>query len=244
MPANNSNMYFIYIDESYDQTHYAYSAVFINAFMWNQYFKNLLVWRKRWFDDYGIPSNYELHATEFVGGHGKYPVNRDKAYRADLFYEAFGLIENMEGVSVINAITPSKEEHLRLFASMLNSINKKLEVQKATGILICDKGNEKKLTSIVRKMKKKNHIPYNSSSSTSGTRNIPLDRIVEDPLFKTSESSYFIQLSDFLAFSLLRNEKPLPKTQKKVKDAFNRLDKVLVKQASKEDKRNKGIVRV
>ena len=244
MPANNSNMYFIYIDESYDQTHYAYSAVFINAFMWNQYFKNLSDWRRRWFDDYGIPSNYELHATDFVGGRGEYPAKKDKAYRADLFYEAIGLIENMKGVSVINAITPSKKEHLELFAVMLNSINKKLEAQKATGILICDEGNENKLTSIVRKMKKQNHIPYNSSGSTSGTRNIPLDRIVEDPLFKTSESSYFIQLSDFLAFSLLRNEMPLPNTQQKVKDAFDQLDKILAKQASKEDKRNKGIIRV
>ena len=244
MPANNSNMYFIYIDESYDKTLYAYSAVFINAFMWNQYFKNLSDWRIRWFDDYGIPPDYELHATDFVGGRGEYPARKGKAYRADLFYEAIGLIENMKGVSVINAITPSKKEHLELFAVMLNSINKKLEAEKATGILICDEGNENKLTSIVRKMKKKNHIPYNSSGSTSGTRNIPLDRIVEDPLFKTSESSYFIQLSDFLAFSLLRNEKPLPNTQKKVKDAFNQLDQVLVKQASKKDKRNKGIVRV
>ena len=245
MPANNSNMYFIYIDESYDGTHYAYSAVFINAFMWNQYFKNLWVWRKRWFDNHGIPPDYELHATDFVGGRGEYPARKDKAYRADLFYEAVGLIENMEGVSVINALTRNKKIHLVLFEFMLNRINKKLEVQNATGILICDEGNENKLTSIVRKMKKQNHIPYNSSSSNkTGTQDIPLDRIVEDPLFKTSKSSYFIQLSDFLAFSLLRNEKPLPNTQKKVKDAFNQLDKVLVKQATKKDKRNKGIVRV
>lgn len=40
-------------------------------------------------------------------------------------------------------------------------------------------------------------------------RNISLERIIEDPLFKTPESSYFIQLLGFPVSSLLRNEKPL-----------------------------------
>lgn len=142
---SNSGMYLIYIDESYDETHYAYSAIFINAFNWNEYFNHVIKWRKEWFDKHQIPLDYELHATKFSGG-GK---------------------------------------------------------------------------------------------------NIPLDRIIEDPLFKTSKSSYFIQLSDFLAFSLLRNEKPLEgSTLEPVKTAFEQLDSVLVKVAFKGDKRGKGIIRV
>jgi hypothetical protein len=241
--SGHQNMYLIYIDESYDETHFAYSAVFINAFAWNDYFNHLVRWRRQWFDKHGIPLDYELHATKFVGGRGEFPGNRDKAFRATLFHEAIGVIEGIGGVEIINAITPTKSRNLTLFEWMLNRINRTLNAQNAFGILICDEGNENKLTAKVRQMKKANPIPYNTMGSVGSTRNIPLDRIIEDPLFKTSKSSYFIQISDFVAFSLLRNEKPLPTTQPMVQQAFDQLDRVLVKQANRYDPKKKGIVR-
>lgn len=241
------NMYLIYIDESYDETHYAYSAMFINAFRWNEYFEHMLKWRREWFNQHNIPLDYELHATKFVGGRGEHPFNCNKIFRASLFREAIGRIENMPDIRVLNGITNDKKQHMLLFEYMLNRINRTLDASNAFGVLICDEGNENKLTSIVRKMKKENHIPGNEYQRAFGynKQNIPLQRIIEDPLFKTSKSSYFIQLSDFLAFSLLRNEKPLEgSTLEPVKSAFEQLDNVLVKEAFRKDPRNKGIVRV
>ncbi len=238
----------MYIDESYDETHYAYSAMFVPAFQWNQYFEKLVTWRREWFEAHKIPLDYELHATKFVGGRGEFPANRDKNYRAVLFKEAIKRIENIDdGLKIINAITIDKKKHMLLFEYMLNRINNTLKAHQAFAVLICDEGNENKLTAIVRKMKKENHVPdrvdmygYNYAS-----RNLPLERIIEDPLFKTSKSSYFIQLSDFLAFSLLRNEKPLDgSTLEPVRTAFEQLDKTLVKVAFKSDPRKKGIIRV
>jgi len=203
------SLYFVYIDESYDETHYAYSAIFINAFAWNDTFKDVVNWRKKWFDQHNIPLDYELHATKFVGGRGEFPSNRNKTFRADLFFEAIGFIEGISGIFIINAITSNKRSHLTLFEYMLNRISRTLQTKGAIGILICDEGNEHKLTAKVRQMKKRNWIPNDSGLYPSGSRNIPLERIIEDPLFKTSKSSYFIQLADFVAFSLLRNEQPL-----------------------------------
>ncbi len=60
------NFYLIYIDESYDKTHYAYSAIFIPAFEWNKYFDSLLDRRREWYATHRIPLDYELHATKFV----------------------------------------------------------------------------------------------------------------------------------------------------------------------------------
>ena len=238
-----NNMYLVYIDESFDETHYAYSAIFINAFNWNDIFKQLVDWRMTWFQDYNIPLDYELHATKFVGGRGL-PVPRSKDIRADLFYKAIGFIEGISDIQIINAITPAKGKHLQLFEYMLNRINRTLQAKQAIGILICDEGNENKLTAKVRQMKKLNQIPNDFSYYPGGSRNIPLNNIIEDPLFKTSKSSYLIQLADFVAFSLLRNEKPLLTTQQKVKDAFEQLDKVLVKRAFSNDPSGKGIIRV
>lgn len=243
-----TNFYLVYIDESYDETHYAYSAMFVPAFQWNEYFNKLVAWRREWLNNHQIPLDYELHATKFVGGRGEFPSSRDKNYRAGLFKEAIQRIENIDdGLKIINAITTNKKKHMVLFEYMLNRINNTLKYNQSYGVLICDEGNEKKLTAIVRKMKKENPIPdrFDMYGYNSAYRNLPLERIIEDPLFKTSKSSYFIQLSDFLAFSLLRNEKPLDGTTlEPVRMAFDGLDKVLVKSAFKNDPRKKGIIRV
>ncbi|MCH9845480.1 MAG: DUF3800 domain-containing protein [Alphaproteobacteria bacterium] len=239
------NMYFIYIDESYDKTHYAYSAIFIDAFQWNNYFDKILQWRKEWYEEYGIPMDFELHATDFIGGRGEYPSNRNKTYRATLFHEAIQTIEKINDLKVINAITDNKKDSFKLFEYMLTRINTTLHKKNALGVLICDEGNENRLTAIVRRMKKENRVPpdYYHRQKGEPMRDLPLDSIIEDPLFKTSKSSYFVQIADFVAFSLLRNECPLPQTHKLVQTAFEQLDKSLLK-VFRKDPKKKGIIRI
>ena len=54
-----------------------------------------------------------------------------------------------------------------------------------------------------------------------------IDRILEDPFFKQSDQSYFIQLSDFCAYALLRQERPVEsKTRYGLDQAFNLLEPI------------------
>lgn len=65
-------------------------------------------------------------------------------------------------------------------------------------------------------------------------KNIPIDRILEDPLFKDSEQSYFIQLVDFCAYALLRRERPIhSKTKYGLDKAFDILSPILVRGLTK-----------
>jgi len=62
-----------------------------------------------------------------------------------------------------------------------------------------------------------NPIPshYNEWASGSSNQNIPTVRIIEDPVFKQSHRSYFLQLADFIAFALLKREvDPTPTIEK------------------------------
>lgn len=242
METQNQPVFLIYIDESYDPTHYAYSAIFVPVSKWNDIFQKILLWRKGLHQTHGIDVNGEIHSTEFVGGRGQPVSNRDKNYRAGLFNSFLKEIENLPYIQIINGITVDKRRHETLFEYVVTRINNMLKKNNAYGILICDEGDESKLISMVRKLKKENQIW--SCYAPGEHRSCPLDHIIEDPLFKTSKSSYFIQLADMVAFSLLRNEKPIPgQTLPAVQSAFNNLDKVLVKQAFSKDPRQKGIVR-
>lgn len=72
-----------------------------------------------------------------------------------------------------------------------------------------DKGSEVEITRIFRKMTVYNPIPSQFGSwDGARSKNIPLERIIEDPVFRDSQRSYLIQLADCAAFALLKREVP------------------------------------
>ena len=234
MNEQPKSMYFIYIDESYDEVHYCYSALFVPVFKWNDIFEEVFQWRKKLRNEYKIPFEYELHATKFISGSGAPHNNRDKDFRANIFNESFHFFNSLSNIYVIAGITGNKVKHLKLFNQLLNQIETSLREKNAFGVLICDEGNERKLISTVRRKRKK-------ITTSSEPLNLSLERIVEDPLFKTSTSSYFIQITDFISFGLLRSEHPSKNTRPLVQKAFNNLDKILNVESYQENR--KGIIR-
>lgn len=235
--------YLIYIDESYDETHFVYSALFISVAQWESCFKKVLEWRHKLQDEHGISYKAELHATEFVAGRGIKSTNHHKDYRANLFYQAFQFFETLDELTILNGITENKNNKDKLFDWVVNRINRTLKARNAYGVLVCDQGDEGTLVPLIRKMKKINLVPGRQEYG-GGFGDFPLKNIIEDPLFKNSKSSYFIQMADFIAFSLLRNEHPVSSTHAKVQSAFDQLDNRLIKVAFRDDPKGKGIVRV
>lgn len=111
-------------------------------------------------------------------------------------------------------------------------------------MLIWDEGKESQHRRLTRRMGVHNPIPsaYGMWETGNVTKNIPLEHILEDPVFKPSEQSYFIQLTDFVAYALLRREHPLPSRAKYgLHTAFDVLSPVLVTAASGTDP--EGIIR-
>jgi len=73
-------------------------------------------------------------------------------------------------------------------------------------------------------------------------KNIPITNIIEDPVFRQSHRSYFIQLVDFCAYALLQKERPTESRKKFGLDfAWTELVEILVFEANKKD--DCGIVR-
>lgn len=233
MKAQLESIYFVYIDESYDKTHFCYSCLLSLAFKWNYIFREILKWRKSLKDKYNIPLEYELHATKFISGSGEPHQNRNKDFRAKVFNESFKFFNKLPYSYIINGVTDNKMNHMALFDCLLNEIEKFLLKKNAYGVLICDEGNEKKLISMVRKKRKNNFISEKKSVN-------PLKRIIEDPLFKPSTSSYFIQITDFIAFSFLRSQNPIHTTRKLVKQSFKNLDEILIEN----NLERKGIIKI
>jgi hypothetical protein len=238
-------MHLVYIDDSRDEKFCVFSALAIAGDLWQSAFSGLREFRRNIRKSDGIYVYKELHAWEFVSGRGKISDKVVTKYRRnELFREKLKIIASLDGVRLLNAVFPAKQEVLA-FERLLNRINKNMQVSDSHAILICDEGNESTFTRLARKMHIYNPIVsrYGLWSDTGGkTKNIPIDRIIEDPFFKKSDQSYFIQCVDFCAYALLRRENQLASKNKYgLHQAFGELQPILVREASKYDP--EGIIR-
>ena len=84
-------------------------------------------------------------------------------------------------------------------------------------IIFADEGREAEITKVMRKMSVFNPIPsqFGKWKAGSATQNIPVERVIEDPIFKKSHQSFFLQLADCVAFALLKREVALTPNIKK-----------------------------
>ena len=248
-------MYIFYIDESgIPGKNKIYSAMGIPASSWRESLNSLISDRKLLYDAFGIKTRRELHAYKFINGRGNYG-KRKLSEKELLFIYSFllGQIVNLPNVKVLNAVGPA-DKSLIILEYLINRINRLMIEQNMNAILIFDNGNNRNIVRKIRKMRRFNLIPSNSifgwgkdemfmSKLGHSFKNIPIDRIVEDPNFRESNESYFIQIVDFIAYSLLRKECPVPKfISNGFSNIFDCLLPCLVKEANRKDAF--GIIRV
>jgi hypothetical protein len=243
--AGVRSMHLIYVDDSRDEKLCVFSALALPVDQWHEAFSRVREFRRKLRRAHGIYVYKELHAWKFVSGRGHISDRIvTKGQRCAIFRDALEMTAGLPGARLFNAVFPRKQDE-RAFEWLLNRINRTLNTWDSYGLLICDHGKNVVYTRMVRRMYVYNPIP-SQFGSWMGTgkswKNIPLDRIVEDPFFKDSAQSYFVQLADFAAYALLRKENPLPSKSRYGLDvAFYKLNPILVLEARPRDP--EGIIR-
>jgi hypothetical protein len=238
-------MHLIYTDDSWDEQICVFSALAIPVDQWRAAFQAIRDFRRQLKRTYGIFVYKELHAWKFVSGRGRISDRVvTKSQRCGIFLQALQLTASLPGARLFNGCFPRGQSE-RGFERLVNRINRTLEAWGSYAILISDKGKEIAYTRLLRRMNVFNPIPsaYGVWLDTGEKfRNIPITRIIEDPFFKDSSQSYFIQLVDFAAYALLRRERPLPsKSRYGLDTAFALLQPIFVTEANRRDP--EGIVR-
>jgi len=238
-------MHLVYIDDSGDEVVSIFSALAIPADQWQSAFATVRQFRRDIKKKDGIYVHEELHAWKFVSGRGNIADRIvPKGRRCQIFKEALSMVATLPGSRLFNAVFPAKDEDVA-FERLVNRINRTLQAWDSRAVLICDQGKETAYTRLCRRMHVYNPIPSRYGvwlDTGEQRRNVPIDRIIEDPFFKPSGQSYFIQLVDFCAYSLLRRERPIAsKTKYGLDQAFNLLATSLVREATRRDP--EGIIR-
>jgi hypothetical protein len=239
-------MWFAYFDESKeDNKFFVYSALIVDSAQWNAAFDAVKNMRKTLRDARGVFLRQELHAWKFASGKGRIAARRIlKDERADIFARILKFTAQCGFFKIISGVNSNE---FYAFDRIINRINRTAEANDKQVIFVCDEGQEVQFTRRIRKMRVHNPIPSNRGAwddTGAPTRNITIDRFIEDPFFKNSESSYFIQLVDFCAYALLRMERPIDsRSALGYNEMYKLLEPIVVKACNQNDPRGLGIIR-
>lgn len=184
-----------YIDDSgAARTGYAvFAHLTCDITTWTTGLASWLALRRRLFVEHGIPPAYELHANEFLTGHGRPsldPVwNLRKTNRvavAELALETIGACSALEVGSVYRRFTRTRDAGIvraALYSALLHDLDRRSAETDSYALVFVDgDGSEPAYPAAHRS------LPVHSR------------RIIEDALFLASHRSQWIQMADLVAY--------------------------------------------
>ena len=259
----------MYVDESgdpgpYDQAkpphrrstqHYIVSGFIIPAEEWRNYLTAFLNFRRYLKSKYGFPVRAELHGTELINARSDANTKAigPRRKRIALYRETLEQVcVLMPRARVLNAhldkpnpkygytATPEGIQ-TRVWERLLERYNLYLQKNCANGqgLIFADETNEIRIRRLVRQVR----VFHHAGSHFGGSYVQLLTNIVEDPIMRTSDSSYFVQIADLISHALY--QKIYPKGALRtfgVNTLFDKISPVLHLPASKLDPYNQGIV--
>lgn len=206
-------VYLSYFDESGDDGNpgssplYVQTAIYLHHRHWNDTFEALYEFRRRLKTDYGLPIRLEIHVKPFLLN--KRPYQRLKIPEGtrvkiiDEFCEVLATLP-LKTLNVVidkdKIISPAHYDILEkameyTIQRLENDLNK--NDPSSSFLIITDEGRVGKMRRIARKVRRMNFIPSRFQPGTYLDARIT--KLIEDPLPKSSNQSYFIQASDFIA---------------------------------------------
>jgi len=248
-------LYLMYVDESGDcglanspTRYFILTGLVLHELRWQAYLDQFVEFRHRMKQQFGIRLREEIHAADFISRPG--PLIRIKRNdRLTIVRSLADQLASMTDFNVINVVVDKqgKPAQYDAFEAAWKVLIQRFENTLShrnfsgprnpdeRGILFPDDTDRKKLTLLLRRMRRYNPIP-NRFEYGLGSRNIVMTKIIEDPNFRDSEHSYFIQSADLAAFLLYQHLAPSAYMKKKSgRNYFLRLNPILCKVASSSD---------
>lgn len=253
-------MYFMYVDESGDPgldgsptRFFTLSGLVIHELRWNEYLDRLIEFRRRMRNKFGLLMREEIHAAHFINRPGEL-VRIKRNDRLSIIRMFINEITTMQDISIVNVVVDKEGKAddydvlVRAWEALIQRFSNTLSHRNFNGpanpdergLIVPDNTDVKTIQQLLRKMRKYNPVP---NQFGGGYRNLQVNNLVEDPYFKDSRDSYFIQAADVVAFALYQKLSPSSFIKKKSgHNYFNRLDALLCKVASPRDP--DGLVRL
>jgi len=256
------SMFLMYVDESGDvgktpgspTRFFVLSAIVVHELRWRQTLSELVAFRRMLRDRKGLKLRDEIHCNEMINRPGEL-VRIKRNDRLDIIKKCIDWVEAQPYLNVFHVVLDKQGRTDDLFEFAWNTLLMRFEntIRHANfsgprnsedkGLILSDNTEGERLRKLVRKMRHFNYIPNIKERFGSGARNIKLEYVIEDPIFRDSQHSFIHQMNDVLAYCVRQRYEPNQYMRKKGGHNFyKRIDSVLVKNVSR--KNNYGIVEI
>jgi len=220
-------MFFCYIDESGDcgmydsknpkQTgspYFIVTGLIIHSSKWKVSLGTLKAFRKQLARESYLPYDVEFHCAEMIDPHKIKEYSSisvpDRWKLIERYAETIGEQKSFSIISVVINKESSKVNPSNYLTSAISKIyqafDEFLKNKEENGLVFFDRANEKHINTHVRKL-------LGTGASGDTIPDIRIGWVIEDPIFRVSTDSMFIQSSDVIAYTL--KEKDFPQTSRK-----------------------------
>ena len=247
-----------YIDEAEGPTCYVRSALGVDAERWNSLHGSVRSWRYAVAGDYSVPTGRKLNAGDLLARRGNL-VRIDNTGRrltpeqgAEIFMNGLRVIEGAAsrrgGIEVINVCLRKADvmDYERTSLDrLLNRINTSVRADGRYAHLIFDEEGEWMVEQLYHRLRECNPVPsrYEVWEDGAPTKDIPIERIIGGPSFRSSRDDDLLPMADLIVHALLNQEEEPSQSVRELglHLAFGILDLVLNRKASRSDPQ--GVVR-
>lgn len=247
-------MYIMYVDESGDTgvtnsptRHFALSSLIVHELRWDSALQQLIDFRRRMRDKFGLKMAEEIHASGMINKPGDLVrINRND--RLTVLRAFIDEVTKLPDINLINVVTDKRPADTsdivfdRTWQALIQRFENTLSYRNfpgpanadERGLIICDK-TDSRLNRLLRRMRRYNPVP-NQQSFGRSYRDLRLKYIIEDPVHRDSRDTYFLQAVDTAAFFLYQALAPSSFIRRRgARRYFLRLEPVLCKYASKDN---------
>lgn len=248
-------MYLIYVDESGDcglknspTRYFALTGLVVHELRWQTYLDKIIDFRHTLRQQYGLRLREEFHASAFINHPGDL-VRIKRHDRLAMIRKFADFLGTLTDLNVINVVVDKhgKDGAYEVFETAWKVLIQRFENTISQhnfpgpanpderGFILCDHTDDKKLVRLVRQMRRYNPVPSLPAFGL-GWRNIPIQYVIEDPSFRDSGHSYFVQGADLAAFLLYQRLAPSAYVRRKSgRHYFKRIRPILCTKASTKD---------
>jgi hypothetical protein len=253
----------MYVDESGDpglwapgtpvhlrpSPHYILTGVIIPAPLWQTCLTVMVDVKRTLRQSYGLRVRDELHGAELIHPRGNQAYKRigGRKRRVSLYtYVLREVAAQMPQTKIVNvhlnkanpyyasSTAPGADPEERAWEWLIQRFSNHLtrDCDGDLGMILADETNEIKVRRVVRKIRVHNQV----GSMYGGSYSVSVRNIVEDPVMRNSQHSYFVQIADLVSHALYRQLYPKGSYRKyNIDRLFDLVDPLLLKAANRKD---------
>ncbi len=207
----------MYVDESGDigtiptspTNFFVLSAIVLHELRWRDTLQDLVRFRQHLKVSKGLKIREEIHCYHLISKPGKL-TRIPKHDRLDIIKQSIDWLNSRMDISVFSVVIDKREKPdghdffeqawstlLMRFENTISKMNfPGPKNSMDMGVVLSDNTDGDKLRKLLRKMRHFNMVP----SRYGGSRNLKLQYIIEDPVFRDSQYSFMHQMNDVLAY--------------------------------------------